>query len=109
MNAILAGCFFVLATVLCAVNCELTTGCAQQFFACPEDCTKYYICLHGRLLKLSCAAGLHWNAVLMACDWPANANCVETPAEAVKPTVAIPTPKPDESKEVKKVICYCKY
>lgn len=106
MNIIWAGCLFVLTILLCsAKGNKLTSGCAQLFFPCPEDCTKYYICHHGRLLKLTCSAGLHWNDVLQACDWPRNANCVES----TKPIV-VPTPKPiEEPKQAKKILCYCKY
>ena len=112
-NIIFAGCLLVLTILMCNVNCtkdsKLTTGGDRLFFPCPENCTKYYRLVHGRLLKLTCPSGLHWNDALDICDWPEEANCVEVPLESVK-QIVIPKPEPSLAiQDAKKVVCYCKY
>lgn len=41
----------------------------------PNDCTKFCNCEWGNGEEASCPEGLHFNAELQICDWPANANC----------------------------------
>lgn len=43
----------------------------------PGDCSKYLFCLWNRLQAADCAPGLHYNAALGNCDWPAAAQCKE--------------------------------
>lgn len=105
MNIIFVGCLFVLTILLFDVNCtensELTTGTAQLFSADPEDSTKYYVCVNGRLLKLTCAAGVQYTDVikLKACNWPPNVNFDDLALKSVQPIL----------KTAKKIVCYCKY
>lgn len=105
MNVIFVGCLFVLTILLCNINCtehsDLTSGCARLFFADPDDPTKYYVSLNGRLVKLTCVAGLQWNDVLKlkACNWPPNVNFEEVSLASIQPIV----------KTAKKVVCYCEY
>lgn len=43
----------------------------------PYDCTRFYQCVHGRPVRMSCPAGLVFNADLSVCDWPRNYECRE--------------------------------
>lgn len=133
MKSFLAVHLFVLACyLLCKVDvaeCKNEPECRGTYLPCPEDCTKFYLCRRGHLLKLPCAEGLHWNKKRKMCDQPVNANCVENPHETVSVTdsaidpiteditesvtepstemadAVAPVPKMEE----KKVICYCEY
>lgn len=42
----------------------------------PTDCTKFYKCLGGFPYVQDCPIGLQWNAAMMYCDYPENAQCV---------------------------------
>lgn len=86
------GYLLVLSFVLCSVNClriEKVSQCEKhgEYSAYPDDCTKYFMCFQGNLLKFQCPWGLHWNAQLKFCDMPEGANCNGTPEEpvAIKP------------------------
>merc|ERR1712127_465639 len=55
------------------VSCDgVATG---TFFADPEDCGLYYVCVHGDAVSMPCPAGLYWNTDLNTCDWPDNVDC----------------------------------
>ncbi|CAG0887521.1 unnamed protein product [Darwinula stevensoni] len=41
----------------------------------PNDCGSYYACNWGIPIFMQCPQGLHFNAHLRVCDWPANAGC----------------------------------
>merc|ERR1712127_585380 len=45
------------------------------FFADPEECSLYYVCVHGDAVSMPCPAGLAWNTDLNTCDWPDNVDC----------------------------------
>jgi hypothetical protein len=45
------------------------------FLPNPEDCGSYYVCNWGEAILMPCPAGLHFNAQLHVCDWPADAGC----------------------------------
>lgn len=47
----------------------------QMFYSSPEDCGKYFVCDHNRLLSLSCPSGLHFNSGQNVCDWPEQVKC----------------------------------
>lgn len=71
-----------LFVILCNVDFAELRGlpeCRGTYLSYPEDCTKFYLCLRGRLFKLPCSKGLHWNEKRKTCDKPAIANCVEIP------------------------------
>ncbi|XP_014245091.1 endochitinase [Cimex lectularius] len=38
------------------------------------DCSKYYQCVHNKLVPFSCKPGTAWNQELQICDWPENTN-----------------------------------
>lgn len=44
------------------------------------ECTTYLICSNSELLTRPCPEGLHFNAALLVCDYPANARCQAIPA-----------------------------
>ncbi|XP_017778857.1 PREDICTED: probable chitinase 3 [Nicrophorus vespilloides] len=60
------------------VKCPTENGPVPVFHRHQTDCTKYYICDWGHPFMMDCPAGLHFNADLNVCDWPANANCLVT-------------------------------
>lgn len=43
--------------------------------AVPGDCSKFKVCDNEEYKEQDCAAGLHFNKKINACDWPANAGC----------------------------------
>lgn len=53
--------------------------CRGTYLPYREDCTKFYLCLRGRLCKLPCSKGLHWNEKRKTCDPPEIAKCVPIP------------------------------
>lgn len=55
--------------------------CDGPSFANPDDCSSYYVCLHGRPFKMPCPFNLHWNEQNKGCDWPQYANCKLAQAE----------------------------
>ncbi|XP_068629927.1 probable chitinase 10 [Battus philenor] len=48
-----------------------------SFKADEHDCSKYYLCLNGEYIDLSCPAPLVWNK--NHCDWPAKTRCKGKP------------------------------
>lgn len=73
--------------------------CNGPIFANPNDCSSYYVCLHGRPYKMPCPFSLHWNDQNKACDWPQNANCKLDDSEAHlhKPASTQGQSKPESS------------
>lgn len=66
-------------------NDGLPERCVETLIANPNDCTSYYICLHGRpWFKMPCGPGTHWNDRLKVCDWPHNANCKVAKIQATR-------------------------
>lgn len=51
--------------------------------AIPSDCGSFYLCSQGILERRPCPAGLHFNAALLVCDYPAAAGC--DPSAGVQP------------------------
>lgn len=98
MKSLVVVYLFVAIFLIYKANCaRFKPECTGTFLACPEDCTKYYLCLRGRLRIMPCPVGLHWNNRRKFCDNPADANCVEIPKDSnvQTPAPVIPvTPTP---------------
>ena len=56
----------------------------REEFKCPEPeghfgsssaCGVYYRCVHGRPTRMTCGAGLAWNAGTRQCDWVDQVGC----------------------------------
>ncbi|EAT38920.1 AAEL009226-PA [Aedes aegypti] len=61
----------------------------------PTDCGKFLTCVWGNTVQQSCPAGLHWNARLQVCDWPANTYCASE--HVLSSTRKPPVPNCDRS------------
>ncbi|KAK7502548.1 hypothetical protein BaRGS_00006123 [Batillaria attramentaria] len=44
-------------------------------FSAHQDCTKYFMCLHGTAREMSCPQGLRFSSAISACDWASNVPC----------------------------------
>lgn len=80
---ILIGCLVIISFALWSVQCNETFKvpgtCTERFSAYPNDCNKYYICIHGKSLGRSCQPDRHWNDQLKICDLPDRDKCVKVP------------------------------
>ncbi|XP_049809168.1 uncharacterized protein LOC126252325 isoform X2 [Schistocerca nitens] len=59
-------------------ECPQTSNGKQltvTFYPDEKDCTKFWSCYNGNLVKGSCPVGLIWNPKINACDWPYNYKC----------------------------------
>lgn len=99
----LVACLFVAAFLISNIDCARVgkPECTGTFLPCLEDCTKYYLCLRGRLRLMPCPDNLHWNNKRKFCDQPEDANCVQThttpgplPDTATTTTTTTTTPIP---------------
>ena len=45
------------------------------FYPYPDNCQKYYQCIHGSPNVKTCGAGLLWNDNVKNCDWAVNVSC----------------------------------
>nr|AJF93427.1 chitinase 4 [Panonychus citri] len=45
---------------------------ATQFVPHPSDCSKYFWCVHGKPMELTCPKGTLWNPNGNCCDWDYN-------------------------------------
>jgi len=70
----------------CFLICLLGQGTQQQnidfrcpeefgYYAHPNDCSLYYVCVFGGPLLESCIGGLVYSEDLQTCDWPHNVPC----------------------------------
>lgn len=57
------------------VQCPSRDPDALSFMPSQVDCSRYYICYHGRPIRQQCIKDLHWNTVINKCDYPTNAKC----------------------------------
>jgi len=48
-------------------------------FPDPFDCSKFYTCVGGMPYHNDCPAGLYFNPLIDACDFPANVDCQDRP------------------------------
>jgi len=46
--------------------------CSKSSYGPHKDCGKFYQCVFGTPIEMSCQPGLHFNPELSICDWPAN-------------------------------------
>ena len=77
----------VLAAIIALVSAEGRPGTPNP--ACQKEdtvgtypvilpgasCTTFYLCSRGNAYPFDCPPGLHFNAGLKVCDWPADAGC----------------------------------
>lgn len=54
----------------------------KEYSADPKNCNVFYQCNGGKMIKLPCPPGLHWNQKATMCDWPEKVNRPECPASA---------------------------
>ena len=66
-------------------------GRVSGFYADPNSCTHYFICVGGKNFGVDCATGLHFNPATKYCDWPANAHCRIQPGQVTAGITARPT------------------
>ena len=52
----------------------------KEYSADPKNCNVFYQCNGGKMIKLPCPPGLHWNQKATMCDWPEKVNRPECPA-----------------------------
>ena len=52
----------------------------KEYSADPKNCNVFFQCSGGKMVKLPCPPGLHWNQQEKMCDWPHKVNRPECPA-----------------------------
>lgn len=57
------------------IECPQPDSKSITFVPSKIDCTRYYICYHGRPVQQNCIEDLHWNAKEKKCDYIENAEC----------------------------------
>lgn len=50
-----------------------------QYYAYPNSCTSFLICVNGNLVSQQCGPGLNWNKEKNMCDWAFKNPCPEKP------------------------------
>ncbi|XP_022243409.1 probable chitinase 10 [Limulus polyphemus] len=97
----------------------------RAVFICPKDglypyqsdCSKFYHCAAGFPYLKSCPAGLFFNALVNACDWPENVECAESTSSTTSLTSPISTDSttpesmttykpPPSGSNLFKIVCY---
>lgn len=78
--AIFSGCSFLVTILLIglssvAYSSDAPTECKGTYFADPNDCNKFYVCVHDQPMQWTCPGELHWNDEFKTCDWEYSANC----------------------------------
>jgi len=58
----------------------------KEYATDPKNCNVFYQCSGGKMVKLPCPPGLHWNQKETMCDWPNKVNRPECPASATSMT-----------------------
>ncbi|XP_049808242.1 probable chitinase 10 [Schistocerca nitens] len=78
-------------------SCSTFSGSGSiTFLRDDRNCSVFYECVSTEPTMVVCPSGLHFNAVLKVCDWPAAAGCSVTTPAPVKSTVFTrATPKPE--------------
>ncbi|XP_055903089.1 endochitinase-like [Eupeodes corollae] len=47
-----------------------SVDCSSSPYAAHQDCRKFYQCVYGKPVEMSCQAGLTFNSEVFICDWP---------------------------------------
>ncbi|XP_075979346.1 peritrophin-1-like [Anticarsia gemmatalis] len=67
------------AVVLNQHGCPVDTGI--NMLLPHENCARFYKCINGIPLEMSCPPGLHFSAENSVCDFPSAANCHNAPKQ----------------------------
>ncbi|KAH7640695.1 hypothetical protein HUG17_8164 [Dermatophagoides farinae] len=60
-------------------DCNASFQCQDDgFYPHPNDCGKFYRCVHGTPYSFDCGPGTHYNPSIMTCDWPYNSGCLHS-------------------------------
>lgn len=57
------------------IKCPSKDSGNLYFVASKVNCSRYFICYHGRAIRQQCMNNLHWNMAEKKCDYPKTANC----------------------------------
>ncbi|XP_031787655.1 probable chitinase 10 [Nasonia vitripennis] len=49
-----------------------------QYYAYPNSCTHFLVCVNGKLVRQQCGPGLNWNEAKNMCDWAFKNPCNDT-------------------------------
>ena len=73
--------FIFICVLLHVSNAQEGTACNTEgeFFHNTQDCSTYFWCVNGQIVKMDCPNGLQFNLDAGICDWPQNSDCVEDP------------------------------
>ena len=64
------------ATAGCMPAFRLIPTCEEGAYSSnPQDCAKYFVCVHGENMEFSCQGGTHWDNELRVCNHPELAGC----------------------------------
>lgn len=69
-------------TITTTTTTITTTGkpCSHgQYYAVPDSCTQFLICVNDNLVKQQCGPGLNWNDAKKMCDWAFMNPCKDAP------------------------------
>lgn len=74
---IISGCESFSRPVALASTDSLTFICPDQFghFPDADDCSRYFVCDHGKPDLHECTDGLFYSTIIKTCDWPRNVDC----------------------------------
>ncbi|XP_059469194.1 endochitinase [Neocloeon triangulifer] len=61
------------------VDAEAACKAGAEYAKHPDDCGKYFRCVHGKPVEFTCKSGLVFNPELNICDWPENVQRPECP------------------------------
>ncbi|XP_043252760.1 probable chitinase 10 [Colletes gigas] len=53
-----------------------------QYYAYPNSCTNFLVCVNGNLVPQQCGPGLNWHNERSMCDWAFKNPCVEKPMKS---------------------------
>uniref|UniRef100_A0A1L8E3S2 Putative peritrophin n=1 Tax=Nyssomyia neivai TaxID=330878 RepID=A0A1L8E3S2_9DIPT len=67
----------IIGVTLAAPECPKEEDRKVVLLPHESDCTKFYICSHGRPHEFSCPHGLFFSPEKQRCDWPNNVDCTQ--------------------------------
>nr|XP_031849252.1 probable chitinase 10 [Nomia melanderi] len=53
-----------------------------RYYAYPNSCTNFLVCVNGNLVTQQCGPGLNWNNERSMCDWAFKNPCIEKPTKS---------------------------